>query len=198
MTAPESIQWAPLIAQTLIATLLSGSIVGLFLKTLVDRRMEQARLTREWKEQALASLIAPVVMHLARTTEIAERYQHTFQQKTKSYFDAQLMRDSNAQVRSILLSHGHLLPECLRPHAHRLIAHYDVWLGRFDAKVALEKPTSESAFDIGFVELPFPEQAKDMFLAEYANLRTELYGVRPMSAAKDQAAPPPASMDSRP
>ena len=97
MTAPDAFSWGPLIVQTLVATLLSGSIVGLGLKAMVDRHFERARLTRDWQEKSLSLLIGPVVMHLARTQATAERYQRTFNAKTKSYFDAQLMRDSNLE-----------------------------------------------------------------------------------------------------
>lgn len=38
MAASESIAWGPLVIQTLIATLLSGSIVGFAIKTLVEWR----------------------------------------------------------------------------------------------------------------------------------------------------------------
>lgn len=176
MTLPESL--GSLVVQTLIATLLSGSIVGLALKAIIDRRLERERSTREWKEKALSLLVGPVVMHLARTVAIAERYQRTFQQKTKSYFDAQLMRDSNKALRSLLLGNGYLLPQHLLEHAYRLVAHYDVWLARFDELEAIEKPTAESTFDIGFVDVPFPVEAKDAFLAVFATLRSELYGVR--------------------
>ena len=174
----EHIDWGPFLLQTLLATLLSGSIIGLFLKALVDRRLEQARFTRDWKELSLANVVGPVVMHLNRTLQVRNRYKQTYAQKTTSYFDARLMRDSNDAVRGVLLSHGHLIPHELLEHAHALIAHYDVWLRRFDAKVELEKPTAESTFDVGFAEVPFPREASDAFAASYNRLRAELYGVR--------------------
>jgi hypothetical protein len=178
MGTAESFLTNTFFVQTLITTLLSGSIVGLVLKAFIDRRMDKARTTREWKDKALALLISPVVMHLGRTSEVADRYQTSSGKKTKSFFDAHLMRDSNLQVRSLLIANGHLLPESLRAHAHRLIAHYDVWIAIFDEKVALEKPHAESMFDIGFVAVAFPVAASEAFTVEYAALREELYGVR--------------------
>jgi hypothetical protein len=172
-----SFNWGPFILQTLLATLLSGSIIGLLLKAFVDRRIERSRFTRDWKEQALARLIGPVVMHLNRTLHVRNRYQKTYAKKTASYFDARLMRDSNEAVRAILLSNGHLIPDELREHAHALVAHYDVWLQRFDAKVELEKPSAESTFDVGFAEVPFPREAAASFEQAYGRLREELYGV---------------------
>ncbi len=170
--------WGSLIAQTLIATLLSGAIVGVLLKAFVDRKLEKHRFTRDWKEQSLSTVVGPVVMHLDRTSKVAARYQRTYKEKTTSYFDAMLMRDSNEAVRSILLSNGHLLPEDLRTHAHALVAHYDIWLRRFDAKEALEKPDADSSFDVGFAEVRFPEAAANAFQSSYGRLREELYDVK--------------------
>jgi hypothetical protein len=170
--------WGPFVLQTLIATILSGSIVGLFLKGWLDRRMEAERFTRDWKEKSLSLLIGPVVMHLDRTKQVASRYRTTtFAQQTTSYFEAQLMRDSDQAIRELLLSNGHLLPEHLRRPAHALVAHYDVWLRRFDEKVAREDPDAASTFDVGFAQPKFPDDAADEFNAAYEALRKELYGV---------------------
>lgn len=172
-------EWGPLVAQTLITTALSGSIVGFILKSLVDRRLERHRFTRDWKERSLSTVVGPVVMHLDRTARVAARFREkTHKEKTTSYFDAKFMRDSNESVRSTLLSHGHLLAEDLRIHAHALMAHYDVWLRRFDAKVALEKPDADSFFDVGFAEVSFPGDAAMAFQASYEKFREELYGIK--------------------
>lgn len=169
--------WSTLVIQTLIAAVLSGSVAGIVLKAFIDRRLEKDRLNRDWKEKALASLLGPVVMHLVRTDALSNLYQSTYHQKSKSYFHAQLMRESNRAARSILLANGHLLPASLLPHAQALIRHYDVWLARFDEKEATKKPKPDSVFDMGFVEVPFPSTARDAFFDEYATLRNELYGV---------------------
>ena len=177
MDDPTSFIWSEFLVQTLVTTLLSGSIVGFFLKSLVDRRVEQHRFTRDWKEQSLSVVVGPVVMHLNRTYQVATRYKKTSKERTTSYFDATLMQDSNESVRTILLSNGHLIPERLRSHAHNLVAHYDVWLRRFDAKVALEKPEADSLFDVGFAEIPFPREAAEAFREVYDELRKDLYDV---------------------
>ena len=142
-----------------------------------NKALEVFMSEREWREKSLSELIGPVYMHLDRTSQVAKRYKKTYKEQTTSYFDALLMRDSNEAVRSILLSKGHLLPEDLRDHAHALVAHYDVWLRRFDAKVAVEKPTAESFFDVGFAEVPFPKEAAKAFRDSYERLRKELYDV---------------------
>jgi len=182
MGTVDSFFSGPFIAQTLVTAVLSGSIVGIILKMFIDRRLERLRVTREWQERVLSTVVGPIVMHLDRTAKVAARYQKTFNQHTTSYFDAQLMHESNLQLRTILLTNGHLLPATLRPHAHRLVAHYDVWLARFDAKVVLETPTAESMFDIGFVDPRFPVEASAAFLAEFDELREHLYGIRTLVA----------------
>ena len=173
--------WGQFVLQTLIVTILSGSIVGLFLKGWLDRRMEAERFTRDWKEKSLSLLIGPVVMHLDRTKRVASRYRTiTYAKEGTGFFEAQLMRDSNGAIRELLLSNGHLLPEQLRRSAHLLVEHYDVWVRRFDAKVKSagpEGPDPKSTFDVGFAEVKFPVLEAQKFNALYEALRKELYGV---------------------
>jgi len=60
------------------------------------------------------------------------------------------------------------------------VQHYDVWLRRFDKKVAdagPEGPDPKSTFDVGFAEVKFPDRAAQEFKALYEALRKELYGV---------------------
>lgn len=173
----SEIAWIPLLIQTLIAALISGSVVGIVLKALLDRKFEKERINREWKEKSLATLLGPVVMHLMRTDALSHLYQSTFNARSKSYFHAQLMRESNRAVRSLILANGHLIPVSLLTHAQEMIKHYDVWLARFDEKRALEKPDADSTFDLGFVEIRFPVAARDAFFEKYATTRQELYGV---------------------
>lgn len=170
--------WGPFIAQALVATLLSGSIVGLILKFLLDRKVDKHHFTRDWKERSLSIVVGPVVMHLNRTDHVAERYRTTTHKlKKTSYFDAKLMRDSNESLRSILLSNGHLLPRDLREHAHKLVAHYDEWLRNYDMEVA--KHDAESSFNVGFAKERFPKDAAKAFQAWYDRLQEELYGIYP-------------------
>ncbi|MFP5409512.1 MAG: hypothetical protein ACLGG6_00930 [Gammaproteobacteria bacterium] len=170
--------WAPQLIQTLIAAVLSGSVVGIIVNWFVQRRLDRERGNRAWKEAALSTLLGPLVMHLIRTDALSHLYQSTFRERTRSFFHAQLMRESNLAARALLLANGHLLPAPLLPHAQSLIQHYDIWLARFDEKQALENPGPESRFDMGFVEVPFPVDARDAFLAEYAALRKALYRVQ--------------------
>lgn len=179
----------------IIAGVTSGTVISLILgvllhraKTTIEKEVEGQfnkafevfKSAREWKEKALANLIGPVVMHLERTSRVADRYsRQTFKEKGKSYSDAMLMRESNDAVRSILLANGHLVPENLRVPAHKLVAHYDLWINRFDTKFEKEKPTADSVFDVGFAEEPFPKDAVKAFQDSYEGLRGELYDIKP-------------------
>ena len=178
----------------IIAGITSGTLISAILgillhraKTTIEKEVENQftkalevfKSAREWKEKSLSELLGPVVMHLGRTSRVAERYSTTtYKEKGKSYSDAMLMKESNEAVRSILLSNGQFLPENLRSQAHKLVAHYDLWESRFDAKVEKEKPTADSVFDIGFTEEPFPEDAVKAFQDSYESLRYELYDVK--------------------
>lgn len=178
---------------SLVAGVTSGSVIsliaGFFLhktKTEIEKRIENRfkealevfKSEREWKEQTLSQLLGPVVMHLERTSRVADRYRETtYCQVGKSWFDAKLLKESNNKVKSILLANGHLLPNDLIDSAHQLVAHYDLWESRFDAKVLKEEPDAESIFDIGFTEQEFPRDAVEKFRQSYNNLRTELYSI---------------------
>ena len=166
---------APQLIQTLIAAVLSGSVVGIVVNGFVQRRLDRERGNRAWKEASLSTLLGPLVMHLIRTDALSHLYQSTFHERSRSFFHAQLMCKSNLAARTLLLANGHLLPAPLLPHAQALIRHYDVWLARFDEKQALENPGPESRFDMGFVEVRFPVDARDAFLEAFAALRAELY-----------------------
>jgi hypothetical protein len=152
MAASGEIVWGALVIQTVIAAVISGSVVGIALKAVIDRRFERDRVNREWKERVLAVVLGPLVMHLLRTSALSDLYQKTYKEKTKSHFHAQPMRESNKAVRSLILANGHLKPASLLVNAQALIQHYDVWLAGFDAKEAVEKPRPESTFEMGFAD----------------------------------------------
>lgn len=168
MSQEKQLSWRIFIAQTLVASLLSASIIGAF----VQYAINQAEFSRSWKQRQLSEVIAPVVMHLDRTSRVAARYG----QDPESYFDAQIMRDSNATVRNILLTKGDLIPDDLLEYSHKLVEHFDVWIRQFDEKAVREKPNPDSQFDVGFAKPEFPEQAVPAFQKYFVKLRDELHG----------------------
>lgn len=167
--------------QTFLATLLSSSLVGIGVTAWIERSTEQQRFTRDWRERSLVEVVGPVTMHLSRTSHIAELYREGgHREKGTSYLQAQLLRESNERVRSILISRGHLIPDSLQSHARALVRHYDAWLLRFDAELAgrAGEPLSlDAKFDIGFSRPEFPEDAPAAFEQVHRRLRAELYGL---------------------
>ncbi len=177
--------------RSIVAGAASGSVIAAILGLVFHQRkatienavkhqfaetLEEFKSKRGWKEESLAELIAPVVMHLGRTSTVSDRYSvQTFKKAGVSYADAQIMRESNEAVRMILLSKGHLLPEELRETAHVLIAHYDEWLIRFDTTLRNVESATTSKFDVGFPNVDFPDDAGNAFQAAYDRLRAELY-----------------------
>ena len=165
----KSTHWSTYILQTLISAIISAGIIGTF----VDYRLDGIKFTRDWKERSLSTVVGPVVMHLNRTKKVAERYRNN----PVSFFDAKIMKHSNVAVRDILVTNGHLIPENLREVSHRLIEHYDVWIRRFDKKVAKENPNHNSDFDVGIANPGYPEEADRKFNDALKQLQQELYDI---------------------
>ena len=178
------------LGRLVLAGLLSGGVIAA-LMTLVAHKYQthteeaikaefaEIRSARAWREKILATVVGPVVMHLDRTDRVSRRYRQDAAKKKPSYLDARTMRESNEAVRAILLANGHLIPEELREHSHRLIEHYDVWIRRFDEKAAAGTPAPDTPFDIQFVEPRFPRDATDAFRRVYESMRGELLGLEP-------------------
>ena len=176
---------------SLVAGLASGSVISVIIgfalyrsKVGIEKEIESKfikaleifKSEREWKERTISQLLGPLVMHLERTSRIADRYRfRTYKEKGNSWFDAKLLKESNNTIKTILLSKGHLLPGKLIDSANELVEHYDLWESRFDAKVLKENPNEDSIFDIGFTEIEFPSHAVDKFKMTYNELRNDLY-----------------------
>jgi len=176
----ESINWGPYVVQTLFATLIGGTFAGAWVQSRLARKLRMELSTRQCKEQIFSDLLVPLVMHMARTEKVSERYRdETHTLPGESYIDACLMRDSNTAVRDTLLTKGHLIPKELRHHANTLVGHYDLWLGRFTSLAQQYDPQAGGVFDIGFLNERFPRDSVQAFHDSYAALLQELHGVEP-------------------
>lgn len=175
--------WRGLALYSLLTSVVSGAVVGAFLKWSLDKDFEQWRSARTWQTSALAEIVAPSVMHLARTAALAERYR-----EQPRYGEAVLLRDSNAAMRSLILGKAHLLPTELVPVSECLLTHYDIWLKRFDLSLDGHRrahggaePQPDAAFDVGFAALEatrcgsFPREAPPLFRKHFDLLRKALY-----------------------
>jgi hypothetical protein len=177
--------WRGLILYTLLSSVISGAVIGGILKWSLDKELEAWRSTRSWQVSALSEVVAPTVMHLSRTADLAERYR-----LEPRYGEAVLLRDSNHAVRALLLNKSHLLPSDLVTVSECLLTHYDIWLKRFDLSLTKHKasaggqePAPDQPFDVGFASLEatecggFPKEAPARFRQQYDLLRKALYGL---------------------
>jgi hypothetical protein len=133
--------------QSLLAAVLSAGAIGAVLNYFW---LDPKKSSVAWKEQALERSIAPIVMNLDRTKIAYERYQ-----KEKSFGFASMLYESNKRNRDILLSGGHLIPDELLEPANCLIAHYDIWIKRYEATLGERKLKPDEKFELGFADLSF-------------------------------------------
>jgi hypothetical protein len=187
--------WDSVITQALGA-LLSGTVVAAILGVLFNRRakaLEQqlriqaerqlavARSTREWEEAALAKVLGPSVMHMARTRRAFNRWKDQ-----QLFLEMEIIGKSNRAVRDLLLENGHLLPADLIGHAGALVEHYDAWLEEFEDKRRSETPDTKTKFIfVGPKGYGFPHDAEAAFVTKFAELRESLYGAVQRGAAAD-------------
>lgn len=143
------------------------------IKSHFDQQFNIFQSTRAWRQQALAELFGPLVMHLDRTKAAFDRWD-----RKNLYLEGQVVRQGNQTVRDTLLAKGHLIPPHLIKHATLLIIHYDVWLEEFDRVRNSGSSTSDESFVfVGPAGYPFPREAEAAFKEEFARLQRELYGV---------------------
>jgi hypothetical protein len=88
----------------------------------------------------------------------------------KSFLFACSLRRINASARELLLTHGHLLPKEMQPHAITLLRHYDVWLTLWDELAASMKPSLDQAF-VFENPVQFPKDAQQALRQLYERIR---------------------------
>ena len=168
---PKS-DWGTFVAQTLLAALLSAGAIGAVINYFwIDPRKSAV----EWKELSLEKVVAPVVLNLERTEIAYERYQ-----KNKDFGFAAMLYESNRRNREIILSNGHLLPDNLVEAATCLVAHYDIWLKRYEATLAERTPQPDESFDLKYADLSFepcsefPKSAAEEFRNVFERFRNDV------------------------
>ena len=183
----------PLIA-ALLSAIVSGTVVGAIVGALLKYRFDalaaRAGLQRSWKERAVAELLGPVYMQLARTERAFRRWD-----ERNLFLEAKVIREGNVTIRDLLLAKPHLIPPDLLPAADELIEHYDRWLEEFDRVRSAESPELDSAFVfVGPKGYLFPRPAADAFQQAYLHLWRELYpGAVQRGVATDAAAHGPSA-----
>jgi hypothetical protein len=178
----------PSIWQVIFTTLVGSTVVSAILGLIFHRRLKsiEARLneelqrnveifrtTRAWKEAAISELFGPMVMQFDRIKRAFKRYQ-----RKNIYLETKVIAEGNSTIKSLLLSHGHLIPAELFDDAGRLVEHFDVWLEEFERVRDEKKPELETQFVFaGPQGFGFPTQSEQKFVATFHNLRKEVYGI---------------------
>jgi hypothetical protein len=143
----NSPSWAPFLAQTILATVLSAGAIGAMLNYLwIDPKKSAVA----WKEASLEKVVAPVVLNLERTRIAYDRYT-----RVRSFGFASMLYESNKRNRELLLTNGHLLPDELLEPSNCLVAHYDIWIQRYEATLKDKNLQPDDKFELGFADLSF-------------------------------------------
>ena len=161
-----------IIVSFLVGTLGAG-IASAVIKKRFDTELRVWGSQRDWKERAVAELLGPVYLQLARTRLAFARWR-----KQNLYLEASVVRAGNLAIRDLLLAKPHLIPPGLREPASALVVHYDVWLEAFDrwrgehAAEAEARPAFVFAGPEGF---PFPRDAEARFNEVFEQYWSDLY-----------------------
>lgn len=179
------------VVAAVISGTVAGALIGGVLTYYFDGRLEKSREERAYQVAALEELAAPAVMYFAHSKAAADRYSSPNNQ----YFgDAAILNDANRRMRDLLLARSHLLPQKLAEPSQCLIAHYDIWVRRFDAELAKFQdqhqrlPQPDEPIDIGFAFLTegaaecgdFPEEVPGLYVEEMKRLRGEVFKEGPL------------------
>ena len=167
----ESVSLGQLIATAVISGGVVSTVIALIFKGFLTKIEAEVKSKRNWKEDSVSELLAPVNMQLDRTKRAFRRWN-----SKNLYLEAKVVRAGNEIIRDLLLSKGHLIPPELLEDAGKLIEHYDVWLEKFDSQRVSENPDLETEFIfVGPDGFPFPSEAEKNFQNKYKEYWEELY-----------------------
>jgi hypothetical protein len=105
------------------------------------------------QELLVAELVGPLNMHFKRG-EAA--YQNLYSDGRQFLF-AKILRDNNREIRSLILTKGHLLPLAQQQNAIELVAHLDIWLELWQQLAATRVYKPEDKFS--FESCKYPQEA---------------------------------------
>lgn len=128
--------------QLLLAGILSGSffsatlgLVGLKYAEKIKGEITQSVQTslydyqtdQEWQRRSLVELFAPLDVNLERSKRAYGRWQGNLRQE-----ELEILRETNARVRKLILDNYYLIPSNLQMDASTLVEHYDIWLQTYN------------------------------------------------------------------
>jgi hypothetical protein len=175
------------VVSTVLAAILSGTVVAAVLGALLLRRNTQIQETiklqfvklaataetkRDWQEKAVSELLGPVSIQLARSERAFRRWS-----QQNLFLEAKVIREANLTVRDLLLNRPHLIPPELFADASALIEHYDRWLEEYalireNAGADMDQPPYTFVGNKGY---PFPTSSARRFEVAFRSLWDELY-----------------------
>jgi hypothetical protein len=91
-----------------------------------------------------------------------------------------MLYESNRRNREIILANGHLVPDELLESANCLVAHYDIWLKRYEATLGERKLRPDEKFELGFADLSFepcsefPKSSSEKFRQVFERFRKDV------------------------
>src|SRR5438552_17165381 len=88
-----------------MATRRRGEIIAAEVRRQFEQELLRYRSSRQWKEQALSDLLAPLAMQLARTERAFNRWDGR-----NLFLEGKIIAEGNRTIRDLLLSKGHLIP----------------------------------------------------------------------------------------
>jgi hypothetical protein len=104
--------------------------------------------------QSLYDLSGQINMILKRSEQAYKEYLLA----GKTFMYARILRRYNKKLRSLLIKEGHSLPSYLQKDALELIAHYDIWIEKWDMLQLQLNPKPDDLF-VFPNEVTFPKDA---------------------------------------
>jgi hypothetical protein len=166
-----------ILGSSIITTALTAPIIYFFHKrterTNAKIKHEFERLTNiktadfDWQRKT-TELLGQVYLHLNRTRFATTAY---FKMTVyNAFFEDEVIYNSNLKVRNMLLENGHYLPPELLEDAAELLAHYDLWLAKYNAVRKEAKDFTTVHIFVGPDGSPFPSKAEGKFKKKYEDM----------------------------
>jgi hypothetical protein len=177
--------------EALLAAVLSGGVIATVLGLVTHRhslrqaseiedQFRQLVETRESRWALLQEVLGPVNAHLARTGMAFGRWH-----EQNLFLEQQIIYESNAEIRGILLAKYHLLTPALRQPAMELVQHFDRWFEEFEKQRRSQNPSEGGAtfVFVGPQGYPFPHEAEEAFVAALDETSSHL-GLAPTASGQ--------------
>ena len=91
----------------------------------------------------------------------------------KTYIHARVLKEINEQIRYMLLESGFLLSEELIAEVLKIIAHYDIWIEKWNDLERNSNPKLDDEF-VFSSEFIFPIESEKKLINEYQKIKMEL------------------------